>query len=162
VSRTAALVLVLAVVALDRATKLAVASSMHVGESVALVPGFLSLTYVRNRGAAFGLFAGASDAWRAGFLAAVALLAVFALVWLFASLPRTARWQRAAAAAVIGGALGNLYDRIVYGEVVDFVDVYVRQWHWPAFNVADSCITVGVIVLVAASFRGDRHLSSSR
>jgi signal peptidase II len=154
---------VVALVAADRATKLLVTATMQLGESIPLVPGFLSLTYVRNRGAAFGLFANASETWRVAFLIVVALGAIAALAWLFTSLPRAARWQRAAAASVIAGALGNLYDRIVYGEVVDFVDVYVNTWHWPAFNVADSCITVGVVVLVAAAFReGDARTQTAK
>ena len=77
-------------------------------------------------------------------------------------MPREAAWERGAAAAVIGGALGNLYDRLVYGEVVDFLDVYVGKWHWPAFNVADMAITLGIAVLVLTAFRDGASESDSR
>jgi signal peptidase II len=73
-------------------------------------------------------------------------------VWLITKTPASRVWERCAAAAIIGGALGNLYDRFAYRSVVDFLDFYVGSWHWPAFNVADSCITVGVGILLLASF----------
>ena len=80
-----------------------------------------------------------------------ALTAVAGLTWLLVQTPPERAWERTAASAIIGGAIGNLYDRIMYGSVVDFLDVYVGDWHWPAFNVADSAITVGVAILLIAS-----------
>ena len=157
-SNRAAALLALAVVALDRITKVIVLQQMRIGETNPIVPGFFSLTHVRNRGAAFGLLADAG-AFRDAFLIFVAVAAVGALSWLLVHMETDRLWERAGAAAVIGGALGNLYDRLAYGSVVDFLDVYYRQWHWPAFNVADSAITVGVIVLLLASFSGDQDVS---
>jgi signal peptidase II len=151
VSVRGVILVVVAVIASDRLTKWAVMQTMHPGESIEVVPGFFALTYVRNPGAAFGMFAGSP--LREPLLIAVALAAVVGLAWLLSQTPASRVWERAAAGAIIGGALGNLYDRFAYGSVVDFVDVYVGEWHWPAFNVADSCITVGVAVLLLSSLR---------
>jgi signal peptidase II len=140
---------VLGVVAADRTTKLLIMSSMERGESIPVVPGLFSLTYVHNPGAAFGVFANSSV--REPLLVLVAIAAIVGLLWLIAKTPASHVWERTAAAAIIGGALGNLYDRFAYRSVVDFLDFYVGNWHWPAFNVADSCITVGVGVLLISS-----------
>jgi signal peptidase II len=154
--RTVILVAGLVIVA-DRVTKLLVMQWMQPGESIPIVPGFFSFTYVRNRGAAFGIFS--DSALREPFLVFVAVAAVLGLGWLLAHTAPSRAWERGAAAAIIGGALGNLYDRLSYGSVVDFLDFYVGRWHWPAFNVADSSITVGVAVLLLASLGrdGDDH-----
>jgi signal peptidase II len=151
VSLRGVIIVVVAVIAADRASKLAVIRWMNPGQSVEVIPGFFSLTYVRNPGAAFGMFA--NSALREPFLVAVALGAVVGLAWLLRHTPESRVWDRTAAAGIIGGALGNLYDRFAYGSVVDFLDVYVGELHWPAFNVADSCITVGVAVLLLSSLR---------
>ncbi len=143
--------LVALIVALDQFTKHLVVSSWELGDSVTVVPGFFSLTYLRNRGGAFGLLADLPEGWRVGFFVLFALATVAALVWMLRSADRDDVVQRFALTAVIGGAVGNLYDRIRYGDVVDFLDVYVNDWHWPAFNVADSFITCGVILLLASS-----------
>ena len=141
---------VIAVVAADRATKLMVMHGMERGESIPVIPGLFSLTYVHNPGAAFGAFA--NSPLREPLLVFVAVAAVAGLVWLITKTPASRVWERCAAAAIIGGALGNLYDRFAYRSVVDFLDFYVGSWHWPAFNVADSCITVGVGILLLTSF----------
>jgi signal peptidase II len=142
---------VAAVVAADRVAKLMVMRWMEPGQSIPIVPGFFSLTYVRNPGAAFGMFANSTV--REPLLVIVAIAAVLGLAWLLLQAPPSRVWERASAAAIIGGALGNLYDRFAYRAVVDFLDFYITRWHWPAFNVADSCITVGVSVLLLASLR---------
>lgn len=154
--------LALFVVVADRLTKIMVIDVLAEGQSIALVPGFFSLVHVRNPGAAFGLLAEGNAPWRQVFLIGVAIAAVAGLAWLVTHTPVSKLWERGAAAAVIGGALGNLYDRFVYGEVIDFLDVYVGQWHWPAFNVADSAITVGACVLVVVSLLGERVRESSQ
>lgn len=145
--------LVALIVALDQYTKHLVTASWHVGDSVPVIPGFFSLTYLRNRGGAFGLFAGLPETWRIAFFVVFALATVAALIWMLRSTPREDVGQRLALTSVIGGAIGNLYDRILYGEVVDFLDVYVSDWHWPAFNVADSFITCGVVLLLIGSMK---------
>lgn len=158
--RLATLIVALVVVT-DRATKWVVTTTMQRGDSIPVVPGFFSVTYVRNPGAAFGMLA--DSPLRVPVLVLFALAAIGGLTYLLVQTPRTQVWERTAAAIIIGGALGNLYDRFRYGWVIDFLDIYVQRWHWPAFNVADSCITVGVVVLLIASMlrrEGDEPPSS--
>jgi len=160
VTAIAAIMVAVVVVGVDRLTKLWILSALDRGEVIHVVPGFLSIVHVRNPGAAFGLLAGAASPWRELALVAVSAAAVVGFGWMLNRMPRHAIAERTATAAVIGGALGNLYDRVVYGEVVDFVDVYVGNWHWPAFNVADSAITIGIIILILQAFRADDESSS--
>lgn len=158
---TIATILVAAcVVGVDRLTKLWITTALDRGEVIRVIPGLLSIVHVRNPGAAFGLLAGVASPWREAALVAVSTAAVLGFAWMLNRMPRHAVAERTATAAVIGGALGNLYDRLMYGEVVDFVDVYVGTWHWPAFNVADSAITVGIAVLILQAFRADDAATS--
>ena len=150
-----------AVVGFDRLTKLWITEALDRGEVIHVLPGLLSIVHVRNPGAAFGLLAGAASPWREIALVAVSASAVTGFAWMLHRMPRDAVAERTATAAVIGGALGNLYDRIVYGEVVDFVDLYVGTWHWPAFNVADSAITIGAVLLIVALLLPVRGADSS-
>lgn len=143
------------IVVLDQATKLAVVRDLAMYARVAVIPGFFDLTYVRNTGAAFSLMADQPAAFRVPFFLLVSSAAALALLWFIRSTPRDDRVTLVAAALVLGGAVGNLIDRVLYGSVIDFLLVYVREWHWPAFNVADSAITVGVAVLMIRSLAGD-------
>jgi signal peptidase II len=143
----------LGVVLFDQVTKLLVDSSLAIGDSVVLIPGFFSLVHVRNRGVAFGMLGGIPDPWRVYGLAGLALIIVAVLTWMLRETPVVERLQRLSLSLVIGGAIGNLYDRVRYGEVIDFLDVYVAGWHWPAFNVADSGITVGCVLLLLSSLK---------
>ena len=135
------------VVVLDQLTKAIALDRLAPGAPVPLIDGFLSLTLVRNPGLAFGLLAGVPTGWRW----VVALLSLAALVVLvrvaLRVLPRGGVIDHGMLGLIGGGAVGNLIDRVRFGAVVDFVDVYYRSWHWPAFNVADSAITVGVALL---------------
>jgi len=144
----------LVVVVLDQLTKALVVARIGLHESVPVVDGFFALTYVRNTGAAFGLLAGRIESLRVPLLIAVSVAALVVLIWFLRGLPNDRRVVIAACGAVLGGAVGNLIDRAAYGEVIDFLDVYVGAWHWPAFNVADAAITVGVVVLCIDSLRG--------
>jgi signal peptidase II len=148
-----ALVTALVVVVLDQLTKAIVMARIGLHESISVVDGFFALTYVRNTGAAFGILAGSMDALRVPLLITVSIVALAVLVWFLRGLPNDRRVVIAACGAVLGGAIGNLIDRAAYGEVIDFLDVYVGTWHWPAFNVADAAITVGVVVLCLDSLR---------
>jgi len=136
-----------AVVALDQITKAVVLQYLVLGAPIPIVDGLLSLTLVLNPGLAFGLLGGLPEAWRwtVAVLSLVAL-AVLARVALRV-LPAGGPTGRLAIGLIFGGAVGNLIDRARFGAVVDFVDVYWRGWHWPAFNVADSAITIGVALL---------------
>ena len=135
------------VVVLDQLTKSVVLAHLASGTHIDVVDGFVTLTLVMNPGLAFGLLGGVPSGWRwVVAVLSVAALAVLARVALRV-LPAGSRLDRVAIGLIFGGAIGNLIDRLRFGAVVDFVDLHVRGYHWPAFNVADSAITVGVILL---------------
>lgn len=137
----------LAVVALDQLTKAIVSARIPLHDTIPVIRGFFDLTHVRNTGAAFGIFASVSSPARATILTLVAggvFLAVFA--WSLTSPASLTRLQTALA-LVLGGAVGNLVDRIRFQSVTDFLRFYVNRWEWPSFNVADSAISVGVVLL---------------
>jgi signal peptidase II len=141
------------VVALDQLTKAIVAARMTLHDSISVVDGCFALTYVRNTGAAFGIFAGRLFAFRVPFFLAISAFAVALLLWFLRGVPAERRWVVTACGAVVGGALGNMIDRIAFGEVIDFLDLYVGAYHWPAFNVADMAITLGVLALCLDALR---------
>ncbi|OGA31258.1 MAG: signal peptidase II [Betaproteobacteria bacterium RIFCSPLOWO2_12_FULL_67_28] len=138
-----------AIVAADRVTKLIVLQAFAPGETFA-VTGFFNLVLVFNKGAAFSFLAGAPG-WQAPLFAAIALAAAAFISVLLVRHPRR-RLFCAGLALILGGALGNLWDRLEWGQVVDFLDFHAVGWHWPAFNVADSAITVGAGLLIGESF----------
>lgn len=142
------LVLMASVVLLDQGTKALVVRSLSLHEYVPLVDGLLSLSHVRNRGAAFGLLSDWDVPYQSVLLSVLSLSALVAIAFYFLRLPPAARLPRAALALILGGAVGNLIDRARLGYVVDFVHAYWRQHQWPDFNTADSAITVGVTLLV--------------
>lgn len=146
--------LALAVLALDQATKLWAASALDYAAPVPLLP-FLNLTLVHNTGAAFSFLADAGGWQRGFFIVLSGVVSAVLAVWLW-RLPRESRWLGVALALVLGGAVGNLVDRVAYGYVIDFVDLHAGGWHWPAFNVADSAISVGAVLLIAESLFGRR------
>ena len=137
-----------AVVALDQAAKVVVRAALDLHESVEVIQGFFNLTRVHNYGAAFGLMNAVDFPFKTALLALVAAAALTALAWYGATLPAHQRLARGGLALVVGGAAGNLVDRLGSGYVVDFVDVYWRGWHFWAFNVADAAITVGVSLMI--------------
>lgn len=132
----------------DQLTKLYIMQTMRLHESIPVVPNLFSLTYIRNPGAAFGLLAGSSNAFRMVFFGLTSLFALVLLGSILYRMPESEWMGRLSVSSILGGAVGNLIDRMRYGEVIDFLDVYVNDYHWPAFNVADSAITVGVVFLV--------------
>ena len=140
----------LLVIFLDQVSKLAIAGSMQLYQSIPVMP-FFKLTYVHNTGAAFS-FLSEAGGWQRWFFAALALVISGVIaVWL-ARLKHDETLLAVALSLVLGGAIGNLIDRLVYGYVIDFLDVYYQTWHWPAFNIADSAITLGVILMLVESF----------
>jgi signal peptidase II len=141
-----------AVIALDQATKALILSAFRPGEEKALLP-VLSLVLAFNPGAAFSFLAGATG-WQRWLFTGVALAACVLMLWLLRR--GGSRWLSAGLALIIGGALGNLWDRLAIGTVVDFVLVHYGGWSFPAFNVADSAITVGAAALIFDGFR-QRH-----
>jgi len=136
------------VVIADQATKLAIMHTMQLYQSLPVIPGFFNLTYIHNPGGAFGFLAGQGLILRrVVFIGLSAGLAAL-VFWIYRETSRHQRWMASGLALIFGGALGNLVDRIRIGEVVDFLDFYLKGWHWPAFNVADSAITVGITIFV--------------
>jgi len=144
------LVLSAVVVAADLATKEWVSSTFRYGETLEVLP-FFNLVLVHNTGAAFSFLAGAGG-WQRWFFSVVAVVISAVLVWMLRK-PDTGRLLSTALALVLGGALGNLYDRVTLGYVVDFVQLHAGGYYFPAFNVADSAITVGVALLLWDSVR---------
>jgi len=132
----------------DRLSKFAVAKNILLHDSLPVLPGFFHLTHVENRGAAFGLLAESPPHWTVGMLitfSVAALVVVSLLLWRNSHSMST---TGVGLALILGGALGNLWDRMMHGHVVDFLDFFVGSYHWPAFNVADSAIVVGAFVLM--------------
>ena len=133
----------------DRVSKAIVSSSMPEGASETVIGGFFNLVHVRNTGIAFSLFADSAPWFRDWVLPGISMVAIGVIVTLLYRQGNLSRRSRIALVLVLAGAVGNLYDRLVYGYVTDFLDVYVGSYHWPAFNVADSAITVGAVMLLA-------------
>jgi signal peptidase II len=136
------------IVAVDQLTKAVVRAMVPLHESVTIVPGFMDFTHVRNTGAAFGILNLAEFPFKTVLIAVIATAALIGVGIYAASLAHHQLVARIGLALIIGGAAGNLLDRIVAGSVVDFVDVYWRSYHFWAFNVADSAISIGVAIMI--------------
>jgi signal peptidase II len=146
----------LLVVGLDQATKAVVRATLPLHESVTIIPGLLDFTHIRNTGAAFGLFNTADFPYKTAIISLVAVAGLVGVGVYSAGLPRHQILARVGLALVIGGAAGNLIDRVSEGSVVDFVDAYWRSYHFWAFNLADSAITIGVILMILDLLVGSR------
>jgi len=144
--------LVAALIGLDRATKTAVAESMPLHDSKPIIGGFFDLVHTRNTGIAFSLFADAGPFVKDLLIPLFSLAAVALVVCLLWKAGPLGRRTQLSLVLILSGAAGNLYDRFMYGYVVDFLDFYIGSYHWPAFNVADSCITIGAGLLLLDSF----------
>ncbi|MEW5773964.1 MAG: signal peptidase II [Thermodesulfobacteriota bacterium] len=147
------------VLVLDQATKLMVQAAIGLREAVPVIPGFFDLVHVLNQGAAFGFLNQEGLGWQRWFFIAASLLASGVILWLLRSEEGQSRLGAAGLGLVLGGALGNLVDRVRTGLVVDFLDFYVGGWHWPAFNVADMGISCGVLMLIASMYTTGRRRS---
>ena len=142
-------VIALLVVLFDQLAKWLIATNLALHDSIVIIPGFFRLTHVQNRGAAFGLFSDSPSQWKIAILISfslVALVVVSALLW---KNSHAMSVTGVSLALILGGALGNLWDRLISGHVVDFLDFYLGSYHWPAFNIADSAIVFGAILLVS-------------
>jgi signal peptidase II len=135
-----------AVLVLDQLTKYLIVTHVRLYSVLTVIPGFFNITYVRNRGAAFGILSGASGIWRSLFfiiITIVALAVIARLIW-----KTYERLPLIAFSLIGGGAAGNLIDRVRHGEVVDFIQWYFKSYYWPSFNIADTAISIGVGLLV--------------
>lgn len=143
------------VVILDQVTKYIASNSLEMYQAVAVMPMF-NWNLMHNTGAAFSFLAQAGG-WQRWFFAVIAIVvSVFIVMWL-KKLQQHEKWQAIALALILGGAIGNVIDRIWLGYVVDFIQIYYQQWSWPAFNIADSAITIGVIMIVIEGIQEYRH-----
>jgi len=146
------------VLILDQCTKLLADAMLSMQQSVLLLP-FLALRKAYNYGAAFS-FLGDASGWQRWFFIVLALVVIGILITWLRRLPPGNTGARVALVLILGGAAGNVIDRLVYGYVIDFIDVFYGSWHWPTFNIADSAISVGVFLLLVDSFREHRQASS--
>jgi signal peptidase II len=151
------LLIALAVLLLDRITKWAIARTIPLEDAINIIPGFFRLTHLENTGAAFSLFADSPSPFRTTLLivfSVAALAVVSVLLWKDRSVFHSGTL---ALSLILGGAVGNLWDRAFYGKVTDFLDFYIGVHHWPPFNVADSAIVVGALLLFMRMLSKDRH-----
>ena len=142
------LLIALVVFTLDQVTKAVVEANIPLHEARSVIPGLLRLTNVKNRGAAFGIFADSPSEGRIAVLILLSVVALAVVVTLLWRNQPSARRMGLGLALILGGAIGNLFDRLVQGSVVDFLDFYLSSYHWPAFNVADSAIVIGAGLLL--------------
>jgi signal peptidase II len=145
----------LVVLVVDQVTKLYVDRTMQLYQSIPVIDGLFSITYLRNKGAAFSFLADAS--WRLPFFIGISLVASVVILSVFLRLRPDQRFTALCLSLIFSGAVGNLIDRVRLGEVIDFLDVYWRTHHWPAFNVADSAICVGVFLLAIDMIREEQR-----
>ena len=134
------------VLVLDLLTKMLVLAHLPLGAGIPFIPGLFDLTHVQNPGGAFGFLATLGPQARGVIFILVSVLAVAVILWFYMKTPVQQRWLAFGFALIFGGAIGNLLDRLRFGAVIDFIDVYIGDLHWPAFNIADSAITVGVAI----------------
>lgn len=136
-----------AVIALDQASKIAADRLLEIHQSVPVIPGFFDLTLAYNKGAAFSFLSDAGG-WQRWLFTALALGVSLALILWIKRLPRDERLLPLGLSMILGGALGNVIDRLIYGHVIDFIHWYYRSFSWPAFNLADSAISIGAVLLI--------------
>ncbi len=159
-SRLPYALLVAAILILDRWTKLLVQKRFDLNESVTVIDGFFNITYVRNTGVAFGIFSSVSSPAKSVLLSVFTACAAAVVVTYSVRSPARNRLLQIALGLILGGALGNLYDRLAYGYVVDFLEFYLGSYHWPSFNIADSAISTGVALLALEIIRNESPTGS--
>jgi len=151
-----------AFVVLDQWTKYLVDHRMLLHQSVPILPGWFELTYVRNRGAVFGFLAGIDSWWRMPFFLTFSAIAVVLLAIFYIRSRPDQGLLRLSLALILAGAVGNVIDRVRFGYVIDFLDVHWRHYHWPAFNIADSAISVGICLMLLEAYMEGRRTDGER
>ncbi len=148
-------IIFLIIVLIDQITKFYIASNFELYQSIEIIRGFFNITYIRNSGVAFGMFSNLKGSFIQIVFIAIYIIAIISILILYRE---THGYSHIALSLIFSGAIGNLIDRIFRGEVVDFMDFHWQNYHWPAFNVADSCISVGVGLLMITMIedRGQR------
>ncbi|MDY7002315.1 MAG: signal peptidase II [Thermodesulfobacteriota bacterium] len=141
------------VLILDQAAKLIIEQNIAEWERISVVPGFFNLVHVLNKGAVFGFLNRTDTTWQVYFFIAASLAAVAVILYLLRTGQYSDKMMSAGLGLLLGGALGNLFDRVRMGFVIDFLDFYVGEYHWPAFNVADIAITTGTLTLIISFYK---------
>jgi len=141
---------------LDQWTKSLIVQKLMLHQKVEVISGFFNLIHVRNTGGAFGIFGGEKGGIGSILFVVVSLIAIAILIFLFIKLGEKEKTLALSFSLVLSGAIGNLIDRLRFGEVIDFLDFYVSSTHWPAFNVADSAICIGIGLMALELLKGDR------
>jgi signal peptidase II len=136
------------IVFFDQLTKFLVLNHLALGQTISAIPGVFNLTHVQNPGGAFGLMADLSPGLRTLIFLFISSLAVGLIFYFYIKTPPSQAWLAAGFALIFGGAIGNLIDRIRFGVVIDFLDFYIHKYHWPAFNIADSAISAGILIFL--------------
>lgn len=148
-------ILSIIVIIIDLGTKYLASQNLTYGQPVEVLP-FFNLTLLHNYGAAFSFLSNSNTTWQVVVLSGIALIvAIVIFVWL-TRLPKNKNLTACALALILGGALGNVYDRMIHGYVVDFLDFHINNYHWPAFNIADSAICIGAVILILMSFKSKK------
>ena len=155
-------ILISGMAALDLFIKRIIAHTFYLGESVEVIPGFFSLTYILNPGAAFGLFSSWDPSLRLPFLLISSVLALGFIGYLYFGALCKKTLSAIGLPLIAAGAIANLYERVTAGAVVDYLDFYINGYHWPAFNVADASISVGVALILLDSFFEDASVKPTR
>jgi len=136
---------------IDQLTKWLIRLSLKPGVTITIIPHLFNILYSRNKGAAFGMFQDYSQ-----YLTVLTFVAIFLILYLFVTTPSKDKLLRASYGMILGGALGNLYDRIIYGYVTDFLDFHIGQYSWPTFNIADSSISIAIILIIYDAIKKER------
>ncbi|MBT5027659.1 MAG: signal peptidase II [Nitrospinaceae bacterium] len=144
----------------DQYTKFMVSLHIPINYSIKVIEGFFSLTHIRNSGVAFGMFAGQQSEYKALMFIAISSIAIMAILVIYHQNPKEKKMVQTGLILIFSGAIGNLIDRTLHGEVIDFADFFIDGHHFPAFNIADSCITIGVVLMVIDLFVGESHSDS--
>ena len=154
------LLIIVGMVFLDQATKLYIDSNMELHQSIQVIKNFFQITYIRNSGAAFGILSGFKSPWLTLFFVLISVVAIGIIMFYYYKTPENQRLTLVSFALIMSGATGNFIDRVFYGEVIDFLYFHWYQSYWPAFNVADSCITIGVSLLLWNMFFPEAFLKT--
>jgi signal peptidase II len=149
-------------VALDQLTKLYIHTHFQLGESIAVLPPIFNFTYVRNFGAAFGFLAESHPTFREIFFLSIPPIAMLIIINILRGINDSEKWQIFALSSIFGGAVGNYVDRLRFGYVIDFLDFHIKEYAWPAFNIADSAIVIGVSILLFYMAMEKRHVDQKR
>lgn len=155
------LIVCVGILLLDQWTKQRIVEELPLYRKVTVIQGFFNLTHVRNTGGAFGIFGGERGGVGSILFVVVSLIAIGAIVFLFVKIRENEKTLAFSFSLILSGAIGNLIDRLRYGEVIDFLDFHLFSYHWPAFNIADSAICVGIGLLALELWKGDRKKASN-